>query len=59
MQASLHFSDDFDSYPSEVSELSNGEEIGGGWIAKRTENQINNNDGIKKWILRLVSEKVR
>lgn len=41
------FSDDFDSYPSEVSELSNGEEIGGGWIAKRTENQINNNDGIK------------
>ncbi len=41
------FSDDFDSYPSEVSELSNSEEIGGGWIAKRTENQINNNDGIK------------
>lgn len=41
------FSDDFDSYPSGVSELSNGEEIGGGWIAKRTENQINNNDGIK------------
>lgn len=41
------FSDDFDTYPSGVSELSNGEEIGGGWMAKRTENQINNNDGIK------------
>lgn len=41
------FSDDFDTYSDGTSELANGEEIGGGWIAKRTENQIVNNDGIK------------